>query len=258
MIVSGKVIYKGQDLLQLSEEEMRRIRGKQISMIFQDPTSSLNPSYTIGYQIVEKLVLHEHLKDSDAINEAVRLLDMMGVSSSVSRVGDFPHQMSGGMRQRVMIAIALSCNPSLVIADEPTTNVDATVQAQILELMKDMKRRLGISVLLITHHLGLVAEMCDRAVVMYSGKIVEDADIYSLFKDPLHPYTRNLLRCIPHGSKTMSELKSIPGSVPDMVNPPEGCRFHPRCAYAFDRCRIKEPPLQGGREHRVACHLFRW
>jgi oligopeptide/dipeptide ABC transporter ATP-binding protein len=240
----------------LSDEEMRRLRGKQMSMIFQDPTSSLNPSFTIGYQMMEKFILHEHLKDREAVKESVRLLKMMGVPSAAERLKDYPHQMSGGMRQRIMIAIALSCNPDLVIADEPTTNVDATIQAQILELMKDLKERLGISILLITHHMGLVAEICERAIVMYSGMIAEESDVYSLFKEPLHPYTQALLKCIPRASKQSTELESIEGMVPDLVNPPPGCRFHPRCPHAFDRCPLEEPRLYEVGDRRVACHLY--
>jgi len=253
-IVDGKVIYKGKDLLKLSDEEMRKIRGKEISMIFQDPTAALNPCFTIGDQIMEPILLHEGLSKKEAKEKAIELMTLVGIPSASQRFEEYPHQFSGGMRQRVMIAIALSCNPSLLIADEPTTNLDVTIQAQILDLMKTLNKKLGNSILLITHDLGIVAEMCQEVSVMYAGKIVESADVVSLFYETAHPYTLGLLGCIPRGGRKQ-KLRPIRGSVPDLINPPVGCRFYSRCDYATEVCKVEEPKLREiSHNHLVACH----
>jgi len=253
-IVEGEVIYKGKDLLKLSNEEMRRIRGKEIAMIFQDPTSALNPCFTVGDQIMEPILLHEGLSKKEAKEKAIELMTLVGIPSASERLEEYPHQFSGGMRQRVMIAIALSCNPSLLIADEPTTNLDVTIQAQILDLMKTLNKKLGNSILLITHDMGIVAEMCQEVSVMYAGKIVESADIISLFYETAHPYTLGLLDCIPRGRRKR-KLRPIRGSVPDLINPPPGCRFYSRCDYATEICSVNEPKLRAiSPNHFVACH----
>jgi oligopeptide/dipeptide ABC transporter ATP-binding protein len=226
-------------------------------MIFQDPTSSLNPVFNIGDQVSEGVILHEGLNKKEGLNKAIGLLKDVGIPSAEKRVDEYPHQFSGGMRQRVMIAMALSCNPDLLIADEPTTNLDATIQTQILDLMIELKKKYGSSVLMVTHHLGIVAEMCEKVAVMYAGDIVEYADVVKLFYESQHPYTYALLRCIPRGPHHEKRLLPIEGTVPDLIKPPSGCKFHPRCPKAFDRCRIEKPKLISiGPDHKVACHLF--
>lgn len=249
-IVAGRIEFAGEDLVQKSEEEMRRIRGKRISMIFQEPMTSLDPVFPVGEGIIEVLMLHQGLTRSEARREAVRLLRMVRIPEPEKRLRQYPHQLSGGMRQRVMIAQALACRPELLIADEPTTALDVTVQAQILELIQTLKRETKTAVLLITHDLGIVAEYCQRVAVMYAGKIVEKADVFSLFARPLHPYTRALLGAL-------ARLEAIPGTVPDLIAPPSGCRFHPRCRERIPRCVEEEPCLREvTREHEVACHLL--
>lgn len=264
-IDSGRIIFAGRDLLTLRDEEMRRIRGCEISMIFQEPMTSLNPVFTVGEQIAECIRRHQGLKTSEAASRAAEMLRTVGISSPERRALDYPHQLSGGMRQRVMIAMAMACHPKLLIADEPTTALDVTIQAQILELMKSLKRELGMAIMLITHDLGVVAEMADRVIVMYAGQIIEEAEAGPLFAGPLHPYTDGLLRSIPRlesDSGRQSErgsrerLHVIDGAVPSPTNLPAGCRFHPRCPKAFGVCQVKEPPLlelESGR--RAACWL---
>jgi len=255
-IVEGRILFEGEDLLAKSESEMRKIRGNDISMIFQEPMTSLNPVYTVGDQISEAITLHQGLAPREAMTKAVDMLRLVGISSPEQRIREYPHQMSGGMRQRVMIAMALSCNPKLLIADEPSTALDVTIQAQILELMKQLKEELGMAILLITHDLGVIAEMAQRVVVMYAGKVVEEADVVSLFRKPLHPYTEGLLNSIPRIDATKSRLHVISGVVPNPLNMPEGCRFHPRCPYAEAQCRREAPELvQVEGDRLVSCWL---
>jgi oligopeptide/dipeptide ABC transporter ATP-binding protein len=251
-IVSGAIRFRGRDLLKLSGEEMRRIRGREISMIFQEPMTSLNPVYTCGDQIMEALVLHEKLGRAAARARAIDLLRMVGISSPEQRVDEYPHQMSGGMRQRVMIAMALACKPAILIADEPTTALDVTIQAQILELLKRLQAELGMAVVLITHDLGVVAETADRVVVMYAGQVVESCDARALFHRTLHPYTAALLRSLPRiGSR--DPLRVIPGSVPNPAAFPAGCRFAPRCPVAEPRCGEPVPLAELESGHLVRC-----
>lgn len=255
-IVEGSIEFEGQDLLQKSEAEMRKIRGNLISMIFQEPMTSLNPVYTIGDQICEAIELHQGLKRREATEKAIEMLRLVGIPLPERRINEYPHQLSGGMRQRVMIAMALSCNPRLLIADEPTTALDVTIQAQILELMKKLKQELGMAIMLITHDLGVVAEMAQRVVVMYAGKIVEEADVVSIFRKPLHPYTQGLLDSIPSMDREKGRLHVIDGVVPNPLFMPTGCRFNPRCPHAMDICREREPVLEPAGEGRfVACWL---
>lgn len=241
-IVQGQIFYRGKNLLSLSPREMRRIRGNEISMIFQDPMTSLNPVFTIGNQILEAIRLHQDLSRKEARNLTVEMLRKVGIPAPEQRIHDYPHQLSGGMRQRVMIAMALSCRPSLLIADEPTTALDVTIQAQILELIKSLQMEFGMSIMLITHDLGVIAETCDEVVVMYCGKIVEYADVTTLFEHPMHPYTIGLLHSIPSLGK--GRLAVIPGLVPDLLNLPKGCRFQERCPWVKEDCRLFEPPLE--------------
>lgn len=256
-IVEGRIEFEGEDLVPKSEEEMRRIRGKRISMIFQEPMTSLDPVFPVGEGIVEVLTLHQGLTRGEAQKEAIRLLRMVRIPEPEKRVRQYPHQLSGGMRQRVMIAQALACRPKLLIADEPTTALDVTVQAQILELVRTLKEETKTAVLLITHDLGIVAEHCERVAVMYAGKIVERGSVLALFSRPLHPYTRALLEALPRLDGKKSRLEAIPGSVPDLVAPPPGCRFHPRCRERLKRCSEEEPYLREAEKgHEVACHLF--
>ena len=260
-VVAGEIIYKGKNLAALSSKQMRRIRGKEISMIFQDPMTSLNPVVRCGEQIAEALVLHEGLRWSDALARAVEMLTLVRIPDARRRVREYPHQLSGGMRQRVMIAIALSCNPKLLIADEPTTALDVTIQAQILELLNSLKRRLDMAVLLITHDMGVIAETAQRVIVMYAAKVVEEAPVEELFRDPLHPYTQGLLRSIPRidlTAKDRQRLATIPGTVPSLKGDiAPGCRFATRCPFVMPVCSYKTPPLTEPRPgHRVACWLY--
>lgn len=250
----SQILFQGKNLLALSEKEMRKIRGKEISMIFQDPMSSLNPVHRIEKQLVEPIQRHQQVSRQEAHRRALELLQQVGISDPEKRLRSYPHQLSGGMRQRVMIAMALACNPSLLIADEPTTALDVTIQAQILNLMKKMQEKTGTAILLITHDLGVVAEMADRVLVMYCGKIVEEGDVYTIFEQPLHPYTRGLLNSVPKLSGREELLEAIPGTVPQPLELPKGCAFQPRCFHAREGCQTKEPELTrlgGGR--KVSC-----
>ncbi|ASA78102.1 ABC transporter ATP-binding protein [Thermococcus sp. 5-4] len=254
--ISGEIIFKGENLLEKSEEEMRKLRGKEISIIFQDPMTSLNPLFKIGDQMVDIITLHEGLSKEEALEHARNLLKSVGLSDPERILNSYPHELSGGMRQRIMIAMALSSNPSLLIADEPTTALDVTIQKQILKLILDLRDRYSFSVLLITHDLGVVAEVCDRVGVMYAGNIVEIAPTEELFENPLHPYTQGLLSVVPD-PRTKKPLKPLRGSVPSLLNPPSGCRFHPRCDYAKDVCsRVKPELIERFPGHFVACHLY--
>jgi len=258
-IVAGQVLWQGRDLVPLPAEEMRKIRAKEIAIVFQEPMTSLNPVYTVGEQIAESLRLHEGLSRRAAMDRAAEMLKLVHIPMTERRVRDYPHQFSGGMRQRVMIAMALACSPKLLIADEPTTALDVTIQAQILDLLGELKSRLGMSIMLITHAMGVVAETAQRVVVMYAGKVVEEASVAELFAHPRHPYTQGLIRSIPRidmAATRKLRLEAIAGTVPKLVAPPEGCRFAPRCKHALARCTQATPPL---REvvpgHKVACIL---
>ena len=252
----SKILFGERDLAQLEEDELQRIRGNDISMIFQEPMTSLNPVYTVGDQIAEAVQLHQRVGAHKATERAVEMMRLVGIPSPDRRVRDYPHQMSGGMRQRVMIAMALSCNPKLLIADEPTTALDVTIQAQILELMKELRDRLGMAIMLITHDLGVVAEMADDVAVMYAGRVVERGPVEAIFNSPQHPYTEALLHSIPVLGMTQAEpLKVIRGMVPSPLNWPGGCRFATRCDYTFDRCLKEDPPLLEAGVQRSACWL---
>jgi len=253
-IVGGEILFQGKDLVKLSDKEMRKLRGSQISMIFQEPMTSLNPVFTIGFQIGEVLQLHEGLSKHQAKERSVEMLKLVGIPRAVKVAQQFPHQLSGGMRQRVMIAMALACNPKLLIADEPTTALDVTIQAQILELMAKLSKERDTGVILITHDLGVVAEMADRVIVMYAGEVVEEADVFTLFGSPKHPYTRGLLLSLPKIDEQREELDSIEGTVPNPLDMPKGCAFHPRCSLADDKCRTSRPQLEKGSDgHKVSC-----
>lgn len=256
-VISGRVLLDGDDLLQKSAKEMNQIRGSRISIIFQDPTSSLNPLFRIGYQVAEPYIYHQGKAKKAASNEAVSILKQTGLPDPRDKVKNYPHELSGGMRQRAMIAMALTCEPDLLIADEPTTNLDVTIERQILNLVKDLQEEFGTSVLWITHDLGVIAQICDRVAVMYAGNIVEQADVRTVFRSPKHPYTQKLLRAIPAADSAGENLEEIPGSVPRLINPPSGCRFHPRCDHATSVCSEKKPiEREVGPGHTVACHLF--
>ena len=255
----GQILWQGRDLIPLPASEMDKIRSREIAMVFQEPMTSLNPVYTVGRQIAESLRAHGILSGRAAIDGAVEMLRLVQIPNPERRVNDYPHQFSGGMRQRVMIAMALACKPKLLIADEPTTALDVTIQAQILDLLADMKSRFGMAIMLITHAMGVVAENAQRVVVMYAGKVVEEAEVGELFAHPRHPYTQGLIRSIPrvdaaaHGRERLAQ---IPGTVPSLLNPPKGCRFAARCSFAVDACRNAEPPLrQVTHNHKVACIL---
>ena len=253
-VEADAILFEGRDVLGLSADERRRLRGGKMSMIFQEPMTSLNPVHTIGQQIVEAILAHTQLSPQAAKARAVEMLELVRIPSAKQRVDDYPHLLSGGMRQRVMIAMALSCEPALLIADEPTTALDVTIQAQILDLLQDLQRRLGMAMLIITHDLGVIAEIADEVVVMYAGKIVESAPVDALFADPQHPYTIGLLGSIPRIEVDRERLSTIEGSVPSPNNQPRGCRFAPRCPFADPRCHVEPPPLRDlGPAHRVAC-----
>ena len=256
-IAGGEVLFEGRDLLKLSYKEMRAIRGNKISMIFQEPMTSLNPVYSIGNQIIEPIILHQNLSLSDAEDRAVQMLEKVGIPGARSRLHDYPHQFSGGMRQRVMIAMALACDPKLLIADEPTTALDVTIQAQILELMMEIREsNPDSSTILITHDMAVVAETCDRIAVMYCGRIQEMATVDQIFYNPLHPYTRGLLESIPNPSKKKDRLFAIPGIVPNLMDLPKGCKFCTRCDQKMDICETEEPPVVEVSEgHFLRCHL---
>jgi peptide/nickel transport system ATP-binding protein/oligopeptide transport system ATP-binding protein len=253
-IAGGRILLEGRDLLALDEDEMRQVRGDRIAMVFQEPMTSLNPVHTVGEQIVETIRLHRDVGTADAHARAIEMLRLVRIPSPQTRIDDYPHQLSGGMRQRVMIAMALACDPRVLIADEPTTALDVTIQAQILDLLRDLRDRTGTSIMLITHDLGVVAEIADRVAVMYAGRIVEEAPVKVLFGDPQHPYTLGLLASIPGLAGGGERLAAIEGSVPSPYAVPDGCRFHPRCPFATDRCRQQPPPLADLSDgHRVAC-----
>lgn len=255
-IVGGEILFNGEDLLKKTEKEMRDIRGNRISMIFQEPMTSLNPVFRVGQQISESLIVHQGLNKKDALEKSIEMLRLTGIPSPEKRVHDFPHQLSGGMRQRVMIAMALCCRPELLIADEPTTALDVTIQAQILDLMIDLKEKMDTAIIMITHDLAVVAEMADRAAVMYCGKLVEESPVLELFDNPLHPYTRGLLKSIPHIEGEKERLYMIDGMVPPLTHLPPGCAFAPRCPEAQPRCHVERPSLKEiapGR--RVSCWL---
>ena len=258
-IVAGQVLWDGRDLVPLPPSEMQKLRGREIGVVFQEPMTALNPVYTVGEQICEGLRLHEGLSRAAAMDRAAELLALVHIPMPSRRVHDYPHQFSGGMRQRVMIAMALACKPRLLIADEPTTALDVTIQAQILDLLAELKERLGMAVLLITHAMGVVAEVAQRVVVMYAGQVIEEGSVEEVFERPWHPYTQGLIRSIPRidaDATRGSRLVSIPGTVPSLVEPPPGCRFAPRCAWARDACTQATPALrQVGAGHRVACIL---
>jgi oligopeptide/dipeptide ABC transporter ATP-binding protein len=260
-IVDGEIVFDDEDLLKWSESDMRHVRGNRISMIFQQPTSCLNPVFRVGDQLTEVLTIHEDMDKATAAKRAVELLKMVGIPEPEARVQAYPHELSGGMAQRVMIAMALACTPELLIADEPTTALDVTIQAQILDLMRNLGSKMETAIILITHDLGVVAEMCDRVDVMYAGRIVEEADVGALFKEPRHPYTRALIDSTPVLGEADKELYAIPGSVPNLVDLPAGCKFAPRCeqriAHQLEICTVEEPGLvEVERNHFVRCWLY--
>jgi peptide/nickel transport system ATP-binding protein len=262
-IVEGQVLYHREDgstvdLLKLSEEEIRDVRGKEIAYIFQDPHASLDPLYTVGYQIAEAMVVHNTVKDwKEGFRKAVDILRRVLIPDPERRVKNYPHELSGGMKQRVVIGTGVSNNPKILIADEPTTALDVTVQAQILDLMNKLKEEYNTTVILITHNMGVVAEMADRVAVMYAGKIVEIGSVDQIFKNPLHPYTQGLLRAVPNPMAKIERLETIPGTVPNLIEPPSGCRFHPRCPRVMGICKEKVPELKEMEPgHFVACHLY--
>lgn len=247
-IVGGKIQYNGIDLFKLSDKDIRKIRGNEISMVFQDPVSSLNPSYAIGNQIIETFRLHQNMKIREAKNKAIKLLHSAGIPNPEQRMKEYPHQLSGGMNQRVMIAIALACNPKILIADEPTTALDVTIQAQIMNLFRKIKKQFNMSIILITHDFGLVSQLVEKVVVMYAGKVVEKGSISEIFKNPHHPYTRGLIKSIPKlkkkSNKDNDKLTEIPGVVPNLIDPVDGCIFYPRCQSRLPKCKNQDPPLQ--------------
>ena len=253
-IVSGEILFEGEDLLKKSQNEMYDIRGNDISMIFQEPMTSLNPVYTIGNQIEEAITLHQKLKREEVRNQIIKILKLVGIPSPEHCIGNYPHRLSGGMRQRAMIAMALSCNPKLLIADEPTTALDVTIQAQILALMQEIHEQYNMPILLITHDLGIVSEIVEKVIVMYCGKIVEKTDVYQIFSRPLHPYTIGLMKAIPQSNNESKELHVIRGMVPGIGEIPKGCRFHNRCNMAEKKCSVEAPPLKEViKNHYVAC-----
>ena len=254
-ITGGEIIFQGEDLLKLGKKEMRGIRGNRISMIFQEPMTSLNPVYTVGNQLMEAIHLHQRLEREACRRRAVEMLEKVGIPSPELRMKEYPHQLSGGMRQRVMIAMALSCGPQLLIADEPTTALDVTIQAQIMDELKKLREETGTAIMLITHDLGVVADMAENVLVMYAGKIVEYGRTEDIFRRPLHPYTMGLMNSIPRLDKDVKRLHVIPGVVPSLEEMPTGCRFAPRCTLATDGCMEKEPPLSEHRGRSVRCHV---
>jgi peptide/nickel transport system ATP-binding protein len=255
-IFDGTINFEGQDILKLGERELRReIRWKKISTIFQGAMNALHPTTKVGDQIIESIIAHENINKKEAKRRAETLLDLVGIGAS--RIDRYPHELSGGMKQRVMIAMSLACNPDLVIADEPTTALDVIIEAQVLKVMKDLQHKLNLTMILISHDLSMIAETCNKVAIMYAGKIVEQGDIASIYKEPLHPYTQKLVSAFPSIIGPKKELSSIHGFPPDLLNPPPGCRFHPRCNYAMEICRKVEPATVfiGNKNHGVACHL---
>ena len=258
-ITRGAIIYKGEDLVHTSEKIMQHIRGNEISMIFQEPMTSLNPIIKCGKQIAESLRLHRGMKKKEAMDEAIRMMRAVGIANPEVRAHEYPHQMSGGMRQRVMIAMALACQPQILIADEPTTALDVTIQAQILDLIRELNESMGTSVLFITHDLGVVSELCDTVIVMYTGHIVEKAPVRELFKDPKHPYTIGLMNAIPKITKDRPPLQTIDGVVPNPTERIYGCTFWPRCPHATQKCKQEKPPIiKLSDEHQVSCFLYEY
>lgn len=255
-ITGGEIRYRGKNLLEMDEKEIRKIRGNKISMIFQEPMTSLNPVYTVGNQITEVIRLHQKVGKEEAQAQALQMLRMVGIPAPEQRIKEYPHQLSGGMRQRVMIAMALACRPELLIADEPTTALDVTIQAQILEELKNLQREFGMSIILITHDLGVVADMAQNMLVMYGGEVVEYGPTKELFRHPRHPYTEGLLRSIPRLDEAVRKLNVIKGAVPSLDSMPEGCRFCPRCEYATDRCHKEKPPLREIDGCKVRCWQY--
>jgi len=256
-IVQGEILFEDKKILELKDDEMRKIRGNDIAVIFQEPMTSLNPIFTIGYQIQEVIMLHQKLNKVQSKKKAIEMLKLVGVPRADEIVECYPHELSGGMRQRAMIAMAVSCNPKLLIADEPTTALDVTIQAQILDIMKDLKKKLNTSIMLITHDLGVIAEMAEYVVVMYAGKVIEEAPVIELFKNPMHPYTEGLMKSKPSLDKDVKRLYSIPGQVPNPINMPEECYFCARCLRAMDICKKQQPPIKEIRPgHKVACFLY--
>jgi len=254
--ISGRALFEGRDLLTMEAEALRRIRGAQIAMIFQDPLSSLHPQYRVGWQIVEAIQAHEDTSKNDARQRAIELLDRVGIPQADKRVDDYPHQFSGGMRQRAMIAMAIALNPRLLIADEPTTALDVTVQAQIIELMKDLQTEFGTSIIMITHDLGVLAGLADEVMVMYAGRAMERGPRRAVYRSPYHPYTQGLIQALPRRARPKARLTPITGMPPSLIHPPRGCPFHPRCPHAFDRCRTEMPPLAAVEpSHISACWL---
>jgi len=254
-IVSGKIYFDGKNLIELNEKEMRKIRGKKISMIFQEPMTSLDPMFTIGQEIIEVLKLHQGLKKDEARKKAIESLKLVGIPDPERRINEYPHELSGGMKQRAMIAMAISCNPALLIADEPTTALDVTIQAQILRLIDGLKKKLETSVLIITHDLGVIAETCENVAVMYAGHIVEQTDIKTLFRNPLHPYTKGLMKSIPRLDIDTKRLDIIKGTVPNLLDIPLGCPYHPRCDFCKDKCKKELPDLyEAEKDHLIRCH----
>ena len=255
-IVDGSIQFKGQDITHLPPKEMARLRGKEIAMIFQEPMTSLNPVYTVGWQISEMILRHESMTKKQAKEKAIGMLRLVNIPAPEKRVDEYPHELSGGMRQRVMIAMALSCNPELLIADEPTTALDVTIQAQVLDLMRNLKKSLNTSIIMITHDLGVVAEMSDYVLVMYAGMVMEYSDVATLFQQPLHPYTQGLMKALPRLDDPQDKLYVIKGAVPSLYHLPAGCRFWPRCPYATERCKQEMPGLYQIGERKVRCFRY--
>ncbi|MBP8762551.1 ABC transporter ATP-binding protein [Acetoanaerobium noterae] len=256
-IVKGNISFDGKDITSLSEEEMMSIRGNDISMIFQEPMTSLNPVFTVGNQIMESIMLHQKLDKKQARDKAIEMIKLVGIPRAEAIVDSYPHELSGGMRQRIMIAMALSCNPKLLIADEPTTALDVTIQAQILDLMRDIKQKTQTSIMLITHDLGVVAEMADYVVVMYAGKVIEEGPVNDIFKNPLHPYTRGLLKSKPVINQETDRLYSIPGQVPNPIGMKDSCYFHERCEHCMEICKTQIPTIKYyDEQHKISCFLY--
>lgn len=255
-IVEGIIRFKGRDITHLSDEDMMWIRGKEIAMIFQEPMTSLNPVYTVGYQIREMILRHEKMSKKKAREKSIEMLRLVNIPAPEKRVDEYPHELSGGMRQRVMIAMALACDPQLLIADEPTTALDVTIQAQILDLIRNLKKKMDTSIIMITHDLGVVAEMADNVLVMYAGMVMEYSEVHKLFKKPLHPYTQGLMRALPKMGEENKKLYTIEGQVPSLYDLPTGCRFWPRCPYAMERCKAEMPALYEADGCKVRCFKY--